>query len=122
MLNMWTQLSSTLRLKRKSVSMETLLDRREKLITKRTKAESDMISLLIWLGVSFKFQEIVAPYIVDFLLPEQKIILELDGSVHKDRDAKDDNRSRYLLFKGYNVYRIYNYEVNEDKVREIINQ
>lgn len=48
-------------------------------------------------------------YIVDFLLPKQRII-EVDGSYHNDKEqiVKDKHRDRELVEKGYHIIRITN--------------
>ncbi len=47
----------------------------------------------------------------DFVFPKEKIIIELDGTHHKNRIEIDETRDEYLTrVKGYQVYRIGIYE------------
>jgi very-short-patch-repair endonuclease len=58
------------------------------------------------LGVSFRRQAVVAGYIVDFVAPSVKVIVEVDGGCHvltRRADARRDERLRRL---GYRVQRV----------------
>ena len=43
-----------------------------------------------------KTQYKIGPYQVDFLLPDQKVVLEIDGERHKHRKSYDRNRDLYI--------------------------
>jgi very-short-patch-repair endonuclease len=63
------------------------------------------------LGVKFRKQVPVTPYIADFACLERGLIIELDGGQHDENRAKDENRTRYLEAKGYRVLRFWNTDV-----------
>ena len=63
-----------------------------------------------FLGVSVRRQAPVGPYIVDFLIPSRRIILEVDGGQHADT-ARDAVRDAYLADRGYRVLRVWNNDV-----------
>ncbi|MGH8447220.1 MAG: endonuclease domain-containing protein, partial [Solimonas sp.] len=58
-----------------------------------------------FLGLKFKRQKPVGPYIVDFACPERGLVIELDGGQHAERKAQDDRRSAYLAERGFTVLR-----------------
>jgi very-short-patch-repair endonuclease len=79
-----------------------------------TEAESKLWSRLRahqLLGVHFRRQHAIGRYIVDFCAPRQKLIIELDGSQHMDREMRDQGRTSFLTAKGYRVLRFWNHEV-----------
>ncbi len=53
----------------------------------------------------------IAGYIADFVCPQLKLIIELDGGQHVDRQAYDDGRSEKLVALGYRVLRYWNDDV-----------
>ena len=58
------------------------------------------------LGAHFKRQVVLGRFIVDFLAPKQRVIVELDGAYHARRRAADARRDRKLERSGYRVLRI----------------
>lgn len=64
-------------------------------------------------GLSFRRQVPVGPFIVDFLCPAHRLIIELDGGQHGADEALhyDAERSAWLSAKGYRVLRFWNQEV-----------
>src|SRR5690606_4838289 len=73
------------------------------------------------LGLKFRRQHPIEPYIVDFYCPDKKLIIEVDGGQHNE-NKRDDARTAYLESKGYRVIRFWNNEVlqNTDGVLETI--
>jgi very-short-patch-repair endonuclease len=61
------------------------------------------------LGVKFRRQAVIEPYIVDFLCPWNGLIIELDGDTHDL--AKDMMRDAALETLGYTVFRFSNGEI-----------
>jgi very-short-patch-repair endonuclease len=60
----------------------------------------------------FKRQQIIFPYIVDFVCLSERLIIEADGSQHADN--KDDaRRDAFLRRAGFRVLRFWNSEVLE---------
>jgi len=60
-------------------------------------------------------------FVADFYCAEAKLILEIDGSVHKHQEEYDLQREFILKQKGLTVLRIKNEELNDiQKVKEKI--
>ena len=76
------------------------------------------------LGVTFRRQHAIGHYIPDLCSPKARLIIELDGSQHLDRESYDQERTEYLQSKGYTVLRFWNSDVmNEiDSVIRAIRQ
>jgi len=55
----------------------------------------------------FRRQVPIGSFIVDFLCPAQKLIVELDGSQHAD-SAYDAKRDAWLTGAGFHILRIWN--------------
>ncbi|MFN2430930.1 MAG: endonuclease domain-containing protein [Cryomorphaceae bacterium] len=64
-------------------------------------------------GVAFRRQRPIDRYIVDFICIELKLIIELDGETHVEKDdiARDKRRERRLRELGYHIMRFKNDEV-----------
>ncbi len=62
-------------------------------------------------GCKFRRQVPVAGYIADFMCPELKLIVELDGGQHVEQTAYDARRTRILEAEGYRVLRYWNDDV-----------
>ena len=58
------------------------------------------------LGTPFRRQVVLGRYIVDFLAPRAKLVVEVDGEVHAHRVAADVCRDRDLARMGYRVLRL----------------
>ena len=69
------------------------------------------------LGLQFYRQKPIGRYIVDFFAPKASLVIEVDGSQHKQvkHKKKDELRDSYLSTKGIEVLRLNANEV----VREI---
>jgi very-short-patch-repair endonuclease len=58
------------------------------------------------LGVWFRRQVVIGRYIVDFIAPRERLIVEVDGGYHATRDSGDARRDRKLVRMGYRVLRL----------------
>jgi very-short-patch-repair endonuclease len=101
---------------------ETLELRRSLLTLKRTRAEAKLCRMLYHMGIPYDFQTIIYPFIIDFTLLTRNCLIELDGSVHSNRDVYDDRRSDYLYNYGFDLYRIYNNDLTYSLVKEIVHK
>lgn len=63
----------------------------------------------------FRHQRIVGPYIVDFLFPVERLVVEVDGSAHDGLSARfrDARRDDLLRSRGCYVLRVRNEDVYE---------
>ena len=59
-------------------------------------------------GCKFRRQQVIGPYIVDFLSVQPKLIIEVDGGQHAERVLQDAQRTEYLQRLGYQVLRYWN--------------
>jgi crossover junction endodeoxyribonuclease RuvC len=59
----------------------------------------------------FKRQKPIAGYIVDFVAPDLKLTVEIDGGQHAQRVEQDAARTRVLEESGYHVVRFWNHDV-----------
>jgi very-short-patch-repair endonuclease len=68
------------------------------------------------LGVRFRRQHPIGPYIVDFYCRDAHLVIELDGDVHADPDAViyDRHRDDYLQSLGFHIQRYPNAAVQTD--------
>ncbi len=103
-----------------------LTDRRRELRQKATPQEK-----LLWeklrnrkLGLRFKRQYSIGGYILDFYCAEKRLIVEIDGKIHKLKENMENDKIRDEYFEklDYETLRISNEEVDEniDKVIEKI--
>jgi very-short-patch-repair endonuclease len=58
------------------------------------------------LGVGFRRQAVVEGFIVDFLAPSLRLVVEVDGGYHAQRARADARRDRVLARAGYRVVRV----------------
>ncbi len=63
------------------------------------------------LGVRFRRQFPIGPYFADFACPTQKLVIELDGGQHAERQDYDGRRTAFLTEQGYRVLRFWNTDV-----------
>ncbi|MBR6140265.1 MAG: endonuclease domain-containing protein [Bacteroidaceae bacterium] len=68
------------------------------------------------LGVKIQRQHIIGDFIVDFLAPNERLIIEVDGAYHAEERQKEDDKMRAEILerKGYKVIRFSNEEVLYD--------
>jgi very-short-patch-repair endonuclease len=59
----------------------------------------------------FRRQHPIAPYIVDFICLERKLVIELDGSQHMHQVNYDQQRTKTLERAGYRVIRFWDSDV-----------
>ena len=71
------------------------------------------------MGMSFRRQAPIGPYIVDFACSAHRLVVEVDGSQHADAEPSrhDEARSAYLNASGWTILRFW----NDDVIRDIDN-
>ena len=62
-----------------------------------------------FMGLSVRRQAPIGPFIVDFLIPEHRLIIEADGFGHGS--VRDVARDAWLASKGFRVLRLWNRDV-----------
>jgi very-short-patch-repair endonuclease len=65
------------------------------------------------MGVRFRRQEHIGPFIVDFACRPLMIVVELDGDSHDDPE-QDEARAAWLSRRGWLVLRFWDSEVHEN--------
>ena len=58
------------------------------------------------LGVAFRRQAPIGRFVVDFLAPSRRVVVEVDGGYHAGRVAADARRDAWLRRAGYRVVRL----------------
>jgi very-short-patch-repair endonuclease len=65
-------------------------------------------------GVKFRRQSPIGAYIVDFVAPTARLIVEIDGGQHATESERDRVRTRALEAEGYRLIRFWNNDVVEN--------
>jgi very-short-patch-repair endonuclease len=104
----------------KNTDISNSATRRENLIKNQTNSEKIIKAKLKALKIEYEFQKIIYVdhyyYIVDFYLPKQHLILEIDGGYHNTFEQKDKDAGRTLdlkLNKYPNLKRLTNSRAEE---------
>ena len=91
-----------------SVALHTLAPRARHMRLTPTASED-----ILWqalrrgaLGVRFRRQVILGPFVVDFFAPSHALVVEVDGDIHLDRKDVDRLRDDALGARGLRVARI----------------
>jgi len=72
------------------------------------------VELMLWAqlrrrqlhGYKFRRQVPIGPYFADFACLSERLIIEIDGPGHDDRQPHDQARSAWFLAEGYREYRV----------------
>lgn len=70
-------------------------------------------------GLKFRRQVPMGPFIVDFLCREKHLVIEIDGDIHAVQELYDHHRTIELQHYGYRVLRFRNEEIHNDLRRVI---
>ena len=65
------------------------------------------------LGLDFRRQHIICDYIVDFVCLDRRLVIEVDGAYHAEREQQEDDevRTAHLEQIGFRVIRFSNEKV-----------
>jgi very-short-patch-repair endonuclease len=63
------------------------------------------------LGLKFRRQHRIGPFVVDFYCVESRLVIEVDGPIHESQAHADAERQEYLGALGLQVLRFSNDEV-----------
>jgi len=72
------------------------------------------------LGVKFRRQQPIGPYIVDFICHSLKLVIELDGDQHINNIEYDNKRTQYIESQGYMLIRIPNAYLTRTYIDEVV--
>ncbi|WP_082546001.1 endonuclease domain-containing protein [Rhodanobacter sp. Root627] len=81
-----------------------------------------------FMGLKFKRQKPLGPYIVDFICLERGVVIEVDGGQHGDDVAYDQRRDRWLASQGFIVLRFWNHDVLNrtesvlERIRQVVEE
>ncbi len=86
---------------------------------KALRKAGNLAEVLLWnqikgnqlLGLDFDRQKIIGHYIVDFYCAQQRVVIEVDGSSHDDKQEYDAERDAYLSGLGLMVIHISDSDV-----------
>jgi primosomal protein N' (replication factor Y) len=62
------------------------------------------------LGVRFRRQHPIGPYIADFAAIEERLVIEIDGSQHRG-SKYDTQRDEHMRSQGWTVLRFWSWDV-----------
>ena len=63
------------------------------------------------LGLRFRRQHPIGPYVLDFYCASARLCVEADGPVHADRAERDNRRTEWLSKEGIRVMRFSTAEI-----------
>jgi endonuclease-3 len=70
-------------------------------------------------GCYFRRQHPIGAYIADFCCVERRLVVEVDGPIHREQRGHDQEREEALEAEGYRVLRFTNEEIEQDIVRVV---
>ena len=65
-------------------------------------------------GRKFRRQRPVGPFVVDFLCLEERLVIEIDGPIHRSQSTADQERQQLLEAAGLHVIRVSSTNVETD--------
>lgn len=89
-------------------------EKRHKLVTAAPglRREATPSEELLWnalrgrqLGVKFRRQHVIGPFVTDFCCHGRHLVIEIDGPVHDPQTERDEIRQQLLEDHGYTVIR-----------------
>jgi very-short-patch-repair endonuclease len=66
------------------------------------------------LGVRFRRQHAIGEWVVDFVCLPERLVVEVDGSIHETQGGRDARRDANLAGLGFRVLRVTNDRVLAD--------
>ena len=103
----------------------SLLARARQLRRGATDAERTAWELLRgrrMLGLRFRRQQIIGPFIVDFYCAQLRLAIELDGPIHEQEGhpVRDLERDGQIAAHGVRIIRIRNEELTDEHLRNLL--
>jgi very-short-patch-repair endonuclease len=92
-------------------------------LARKMRSDPGYVERLFWremrdrklAGFKFKRQHPIGSYIADFVCIERKLVVELDGGIHRLKGESDAVRDAVIQTLGYRVIRL----ANEDVLRDL---
>lgn len=72
-----------------------------------------------FLGLGFRRQHVIEGFIVDFFCYKLKLVIEIDGSIHKYQLKDDIERQKIIEDKGITFFRVKDEDV-EYNIKEVL--
>lgn len=80
---------------------------------RRLRRQLSLPEMLLWRllrlnrrELRFRKQHAIGPFVADFYCPAAKVVIEIDGATHNQRQDADRRRDAYMSSLGLNVIRI----------------
>ena len=90
-------------------------------VARRLRREATFPERLLWsrlrksaTGLRVRRQHPIGPFVVDFYASAARLVVEVDGRSHEDRERQDTAREDYLRATGLDVIRVTNDDVIQD--------
>ena len=84
---------------------------------RRSAIEEMVEKELASMGVAYKSQEKIGPWLVDFYLPEHRLVIECDGDYWHNRPEvkrRDKRKNKWLIAHGYTIIRLKEKDIRKD--------
>ena len=89
---------------------------------KELRRESTLAEKILWTalrgrklnGIKFCRQHPIGSFIADFYCVQYRLVVEIDGEIHKQQQRQDLARTEWLEQHGYRVIRFRNHEVEQN--------
>ena len=102
--------------------MKVLYNPKLKELARKLRKNMTLSEVLLWnqlkkkkmKGYDFHRQKPIDNYIVDFFCPKLKLIIEIDGEVHKYKGENDEKRQNRLETLGFHFLRFNNIDVKKN--------
>ena len=98
------------------ISNKQLTPNAQTLRRNMTKEEKHLwYDFLKGLPLTVHRQKVIERYIVDFMIPQAKTVIEIDGSQHYEEDSEEKDRLRDARLRdfGYTVLRFSNEDIHK---------
>ena len=104
-----------------AVALHTLAPRARHMRIEPTRSEAMLWSALrgAQLGVRFRRQVVLGPFIVDFFAPSANLVVEVDGGIHHASRPHDAARDAAFASRGIRVVRVDAELVESDLARAV---
>lgn len=102
---------------------------KRRILRKNKTFEEDLVWNIIRnnnLGVKFRRQVSIGPYVADFYCREKRLVIELDGIQHADNIEYDNSRELYFTSAGIRTIRFWNQDIQniaviKEKIKNYLN-